>query len=116
MQQLSELSAIAAECDRVTKGMLEGQVTRDDGLFATAAVLQRLVNEFAQFVSYSLPIIHMMHKAVLAAQVQQAQAQQPQVQAEQPQVQAEQPPANVVPINPSTDIQVVGGAPGGQRP
>lgn len=146
MQQLNELNAIAAELDRVTKGMLEGQVTRDDGLFATAAALQRLVSEFTQFVSYSLPIVHTMHKAMLAAQAQQAQVPQPQpfapqqqqafapqqqgqvVQALQPQGQPafasqQQPqpqaelPANVVPINPSTGgIQVVSGVPAGGQP
>jgi hypothetical protein len=118
MQQLNELNAIAAECDRVTKGMLDGSVGRDDGLFATAATLQRLVVEFTQFVAYALPIVHTMHQAMIAAQTAQAQAAQAQQAAAQqaqatPQAPAEPPPANVVPINQaaSTEIQTVEGAP-----
>ncbi len=144
MQQLNDLNAIVGECDRVVNGMLDGSITRDDGLFATAATLRKVGSEFAQFVAYALPILHTIDQAMRAAQAQVAQAQaqeameaqMPQTpQATAPRQQAPQafappqgqpqafaptqdtPPANVVPINAgtSTEIQKVDGAPGARR-
>lgn len=130
MQQLSNLNEIKAECDRVVGGMLDGSMMRDDGLFAAATTLQRLTNEFTQFVTYALPILHTIDLAMRTAQTQQAQqAQQAQAQAQAQQAQAQQaqqtqaqqaqqaapmqgaqngdaPTNNVVPIN-TNDLQVV---------
>jgi len=132
VQQLNELKSIAGECDRVVKGMLDGSVTRDDGLFAVAATLQKTVAELISFVSYALPLIHTIDQAMRAAQAQaaqaaaQAQAEQVRAQAEQmpqmPQVppqalpppQAEADQAHAAPLLsavPSSDIQVVAGTP-----
>lgn len=133
MQQLSELNAIVAECDRISKGMLNGSMTRDDGLFAAAATLQKVATEFAQFVSYALPILHTIDQAMRmaaqttqaaqAAQAAQTQSQAAQVQVAQAPGQVEQALAQATPppampslsIRPSTEIQLVDGAPGGRR-
>lgn len=128
MQQLNELKSIAGECDRVVKGMLDGSVTRDDGLFAVAATLQKTVAELISFVSYALPLIHTIDQAMRAAQAQaaqaaaqaqvQPQAAQAQLQAlpeapqEQPQTEADQAQAEPrLSAMPSGDIQVIDGAP-----
>ena len=128
MQQLNELVAIESECNRVVNGMLDGSMTRDDGLFASAVALQKIAHELSQFVSYALPILHTIDQAMrtAAAQAQAAQAQAPQAQAQAAQAQAPQaqaqaraaqaaqaqqntPPTNVVPINavPDDSIQSV---------
>lgn len=125
MQPLDKLNKITAECNRVVNGMLDGSVTRDDGLFAATASLREVAIELTQFVSYALPILHTIHQAMVAAQAQQAQAaaqapqevQQAGAQALQAQpagsVQPQQAPANGVLINAgtSTDVQVVDGTP-----
>ena len=106
MQQLGNLTAITAECDRVVNGMLDGSMTRDDGLFAATAALQKVSHELVQFVSYALPLLHTIDQAVRAAAAQAAQAgPAAPMQAAQPQV--------VVPIGmaPSGDVQVVDGTP-----
>ncbi len=121
MQQLGNLTAITAECDRVVNGMLDGSMTRDDGLFAATAALQKVSHELVQFVSYALPLLHTIDQAVRAAAAQAAQAQAAQAQAAQAQaaqaaqaapMQAAQPQV-VVPIGmaPSGDVQVVDGTP-----
>lgn len=128
MQQLNNLNEIEAECDRTVRGMLDGSMTRDDGLFTTAAALQKIVNEFKQFVTYVLPIIHQIHQAMIAAQAQMAAAQakgqelpatqaSPQGQASQAPPQAGALPANAVPSDAgaTADVQVVAGTPGGGR-
>ena len=116
MQQLGNLTAITAECDRVVNGMLDGSMTRDDGLFAATAALQKVSHELVQFVSYALPLLHTIDQAVRAAAAQAAQAQAAQAQAAQAAqaapMQAAQPQV-VVPIGmaPSGDVQVVDGTP-----
>ena len=133
MQQLNELKSITSECDRIVNGMLDGSVTRDDGLFAAAGTLRKTVVELVQFVSYALPLLHTIDQAMRAAQAQAAQVQAAQAQAEQVRAQAEQMPqmpqvppqalpppqaeadqAHAAPLLsavPSSDIQVVAGTP-----
>lgn len=137
MQQLNELNSVVGECNRIVDGMLNGKMSRDDGLFAAAATLRNIAIEFVQFVTYALPILHTIDQAMRAAQAQAAQMQTAQAQAarmedpsmardartraqEAPQspqtpTPQEAPPANVVPINAGGDIQVVDGTPGGRR-
>lgn len=90
MAQTSNLNEIKAECDRIVQGMLNGSMTHDDGLFATAATLTKLVTEFSQFVAYALPIVHTVHQAMLAAQQQAAQAQAMQATSAQASMQVPQ--------------------------
>jgi len=128
MQQLNELNAIVGECDRVIDGMLNGRMSRDDGLFAATAALRKVAIEFTQFVAYALPILHTINQAMQAAQAQTAQMQAAQMQAAQavqpPPTAApvqgttapqEAPPSNVVPINAGGEIQQVDGTPGARR-
>ena len=119
MLQLNNLNTITAECDRVVNSMLDGSMTRDDGLFTTAAALQKIAHELVQFVSYALPLLHTIDQAMHAAQVQAAQAPPQAAQAPAQASQAPESPArsdqpsNVVPIvaAPSGDVQVVSGTP-----
>lgn len=126
MQQLNELNTVVGECNRIVDGMLNGKMSRDDGLFAAAATLRNIAIEFVQFVTYALPILHTIDQAMRAAQAQAVQAaQMPAARAPStatptqgpPMAESDPMPTNVVPINAGTsaEIQQVDGTPGGRR-
>lgn len=115
MQQLNELNAIVGECDRVIDGMLNGKMSRDDGLFAATAALRKVAIEFTQFVAYALPILHTINQAMQAAQAQAAQPPSTAAPVQGTTAPQEAPPSNVVPINAGGEIQQVDGTPGARR-
>lgn len=129
MQQLNELNTVVGECNRIVDGMLNGKMSRDDGLFAAAATLRNIAIEFVQFVTYALPILHTIDQAMHAAQAQAVQAaqaaQMPAARAPStatptqgpPMAESDPMPTNVVPINAGTsaEIQQVDGTPGARR-
>jgi hypothetical protein len=104
---LDDLAKLVEEGKRITTGMLNGKISRDDGLFAVAALMQRMSEHLHLFASYALPLLRSIEMMMAEAKKAAVEAQQ---RTEQPQAPAGAGPGNGAPV------QVVDGMPAGATP